>query len=120
MAATLDFIAQVGEPNLHLLLDVGHAQMTNEPIPAAIRRAGDRLCYVHLDDNDGVGDLHWALLDGVMTEQSLADTFKTLREIDYPGAISLEISPHSTIRWMASNGAGQSHKELSLCVIDKY
>jgi sugar phosphate isomerase/epimerase len=96
IAATLGFIAQVGEPNLHLLLDVGHAQMTNEPIPAAIRAAGDRLCYVHLDDNDGVHDLHWALLDGVMTEQVLAETFRTLREVGYSGAISLEISPNLT------------------------
>ena len=94
IAATLDFIAHVGEPNLHLLLDVGHAQMTNEAIPAAIRRAGDRLCYVHLDDNDGVGDLHWALLDGVMTEQTLVDTFSTLREVGYGGNVSLEISPN--------------------------
>lgn len=93
IAATLDFIGRTGEENLHLLLDVGHAQMTNEPIAEAIRRAGERLCYVHLDDNDGVGDLHWALLDGVMTEQTLADAFSTLREVGYDGAISLEISP---------------------------
>ena len=92
-AGTLDFINAIDHPNLGLLIDIGHVQISDEDPAAVIRRAGERLVYVHLDDNDGEGDLHWALLDGVLTTETLWDTFRALDEIGYAGAISLELSP---------------------------
>ena len=72
IAATLAFLRAVGHDNLYLLLDIGHAQMTDEDVPAAIADAGPLLGYVHLDDNDGVGDQHLALYDGILTESVAA------------------------------------------------
>ena len=95
-AATLDFVRAVAHPNLYLLFDSGHIQMRREDPAAIIRQAGERLSYVHLDDNDGAGDLHWALLDGVMTEASLRSIFAALTEIGYDGGVSLELSPRLT------------------------
>jgi len=92
-AATLDFVRGIGHPNLYLLFDSGHIQMSGEDPVAVIEAAGSRLGYVHLDDNDGQGDFHWGLLDGVMTEESLRRTFAALDEIGYTRAVSLEISP---------------------------
>ncbi len=92
-AAILDFVRAVGHPNLYLLFDSGHIQMRGEDPAAIIEAAGPRLGYVHLDDNDGVGDLHWALLDGVMTEESLLRIFASLQAVGYDGPISLELSP---------------------------
>lgn len=92
-AATLQFIQEIGHPNLYLLLDSGHLQMSNEDPAEIIAAAGSRLGYVHLDDNDGVGDLHWSLLDGVLTEESLARLFNALVAIGYDGAVSLELHP---------------------------
>ena len=37
------------------------------------------LGYVHLDDNDGINDLHWSLLEGVMTDESLRRDFARAR-----------------------------------------
>ena len=91
-AATLDFVRAVDHPNFYLLFDSGHIQMRGEDPVAIIRQAGERLGYVHLDDNDGVGDLHWSLLDGVMTEASLRSIFTALDEIGYDGGVSLELS----------------------------
>ena len=91
--ATLNFISSLGHENVHLLYDSGHIQMTGEDPTRVITAAGDRLAYVHFDDNDGVGDLHWALLDGVMTEQTVRETFKALDNTGYAGSISLELSP---------------------------
>ena len=91
---TLAFIETLNHPNLHLLFDLGHIQISNEDPAAVIKAAGDKLAYVHLDDNDGVGDFHWSLLDGVMTKESLGQTFDALVEIGYEGAISLELSPN--------------------------
>jgi len=37
IATTLDFVRAINHPNLYLLLDIGHAQMSNEDIPSADR-----------------------------------------------------------------------------------
>jgi D-psicose/D-tagatose/L-ribulose 3-epimerase len=92
-AVTLDWLERLGHPRLGLLLDVGHCLISNEDAAAVVRRAGDRLGYVHLDDNDGVGDLHWPLFTGHLTEQQLADTMRALQTIGYRGALALELNP---------------------------
>ena len=107
IADTLAFLRNVAHPNLYLLLDIGHAQMSNEDVPTAVADAGALLGYVHLDDNDGEGDLHWALLDGVLTKESLRQTFSALDAHGYEGGISLELNPNSyPIRSTQSNAAG--------------
>src|SRR5262249_54766835 len=64
VTAALDWLGRVGHDNLALLLDVGHCLISGEDPAVAVTRAGPRLGYVHLDDNDGAGDLHWPLLTG--------------------------------------------------------
>ena len=90
---TLALINSIDHDNLYLLYDSGHIQISGEDPESVIKRAGDRLCYVHFDDNDGVSDLHWSLLEGVMTDESLVATIQALDEIGYGGAVSLELSP---------------------------
>lgn len=90
---TLKFLDDIGHPNLYLLLDLGHLQMSNEDPVSVIDHAGERLGYVHLDDNDGNGDLHLPLLQGVMQETDLDRTFAALQTVGYDGAVSLELSP---------------------------
>ena len=89
---TLAFIRQVDHDNLYLLYDSGHIQMSGEDPEAVISNAGDRLGYMHLDDNDGINDLHWSLLEGVMTDESLIATLRALDAFGYQGALSLELS----------------------------
>lgn len=90
---TLEFIRRTGHQNLYILIDSGHLQMSGEDPASAILNAEERLGYMHFDDNDGVSDLHWALLDGVMTEESLNAALRSLAEIGYQGALSLELNP---------------------------
>jgi len=92
VAATLDFLREIGHPNLYLLFDIGHAQISGEDAAGAIERAGDRLAYVHLDDNDGRNDQHLGLTDGIMTEETLRRMFAALRGSGYDGAVSLELN----------------------------
>ena len=91
--ATLDFIQQIGHSNLYLLFDIGHAQISKEDPAQWLPRAGDRLLYVHLDDNDGIGDLHLPLTEGIQTRNDLKSLFKVLSEMHYSGTISLELHP---------------------------
>lgn len=92
-AATLGWLQQVGHPHLGLLLDVGHCLISGEDAADIVQRAGQRLGSVHLDDNDGIGDLHWPLLTGRLTQQQLADVLTALRAIKYQGALALELNP---------------------------
>ena len=92
-AETLEFIHRIGQDNLYLLYDSGHIQISGEDPATVIANAGDRLGYIHFDDNDGVNDLHWSLLDGLMTVESLAGTLRALDAVGYRGALSLELSP---------------------------
>ncbi len=92
VTGTLEFLDEIDHPNLYLLFDIGHAQMSGEDPTEAITRAGNRLGYVHLDDNDGVGDLHLGLTDGVLTEAALRQMFFALDGIGYDGPISLELN----------------------------
>jgi len=91
-SGTLNFLRQIGHPNLYLLFDIGHIQLSGEDPAAVITEAGPLLGYVHLDDNDGQGDLHWSLLDGLLTKATLTRTLAALDEIGYQGAVSLELS----------------------------
>ena len=92
---TLAFIRRAGHANLYLLYDSGHIQICGEDAAAVIEEADARLGYVHFDDNDGKDDLHWSLLDGVMTAETLAKTLRALERIGYAGALSLEL--HSNL-----------------------
>jgi len=65
--------------------------MANEDPAAMVRLAGDRLGYVHLDDNDGEQDLHLGLYDGVMTADVLERMLVALDEMGYEGNMSLEL-----------------------------
>jgi sugar phosphate isomerase/epimerase len=94
-AAALAWLRQVGHANLALLLDVGHCLISGEDPAEVVHQAGPLLGHVHLDDNDGVGDLHWPLLTGRLTEKHLEEVARSLREIAYRGALALELNPHN-------------------------
>lgn len=91
VAASIGFLRHVGHDNLFLLLDIGHAQMSKEDPRAVLTAAAGSLGYVHLDDNDGVEDVHWALTDGVQSRASLVALLSTLDDIGYDGPMSIEM-----------------------------
>ncbi len=92
-AATLAWLEEVRHENLSLLLDTGHCLMSGEDAADVVRRAGERLGYVHCDDNDGAGDLHWPLLTGRLTREGLRALGAALRAVGYCGPLSLELNP---------------------------
>jgi sugar phosphate isomerase/epimerase len=91
--ATLAWLEDAGHDNLSLLLDTGHCLMTKEDAAEVVRRGGARLGYVHCDDNDGAGDLHWPLLSGRLTRDGLRGLGAALRSVGYRGPLSLELNP---------------------------
>lgn len=89
---TLDFIAACGHANLYLLLDVGHNQIAGESVAESILAAGDRLQYVHVNDNDARSDLHLGLLEGVQDESWVSDALRAVVESPYDGPVSVEVN----------------------------
>lgn len=93
VTATLEFLDDMNHSALALLIDVGHCLISKEDAAAALIASGKRLGYLHFDDNDGVDDLHWALLDGRLTEAQVAAVIGAQQSAAYDGAICIELSP---------------------------
>jgi sugar phosphate isomerase/epimerase len=93
VAATLRWLEHYRLDSLQLLLDVGHCLISDEDPAQAIVQAGSRLGYLHFDDNDSVGDLHWPLLTGRLTQDMLDAVFAVLRLGNYRGGLALEFHP---------------------------
>jgi sugar phosphate isomerase/epimerase len=76
-----------------LTLDIGHCQCIEDaPLPACIRRYGDRLAQVHIEDmRRGVHD-HLFFGDG---EIDFPVVLAALADIGYRGLVSVELSRHS-------------------------
>ena len=62
-------------PDLHCLIDVGHALVTGMDIGTVQRTLGDRICGYHLHNNDGKGDTHCRLQEGIMDWKSFAENY---------------------------------------------
>jgi sugar phosphate isomerase/epimerase len=93
VAATLQWLDRIRHDNLHLLLDVGHCLITEEDPTQAVVQAGERLGYVHLDDNDSAEDLHWPLLTGRLTGDMLEALLTVLELGGYDRGMALELNP---------------------------
>lgn len=78
----LDFIDQVGKPNVGLHLDTFHMHLEERSSSAAIRKASDRIFHFHACENDrgipGTGQVRW---------QEVASA---LKEIKYSGPVVIE------------------------------
>lgn len=85
--------AKVNHPHFGLTLDVGHLVCTGElPIGDHIRKWKKWLWNVHLDDmRPGFHD-HLMFGEGTV---DFADVFAALREINFKGIASVELSRHS-------------------------
>lgn len=90
-AEALDYIADVGSPNLFVLLDTFHMNIEEDTFAGAIRLAGDRLGHFHIGENNrkppGLGILPWA------------EIFGALKEINYKKTIVMEpfVQPGGTV-----------------------
>lgn len=59
-------------PDLHCVIDVGHALVAGMRIDRLQRELNHRVCAYHLHNNDGIHDSHERLREGVMDWQSFA------------------------------------------------
>jgi D-psicose/D-tagatose/L-ribulose 3-epimerase len=76
------FVDEVNRPNCKIMFDTFHANIEEKNIGEAIRKAGQRIAFIQLSENDrstpGQGNVDWP---GV---------FKAIKDIDYQGVLSIE------------------------------
>jgi len=82
-----ELIGQVGESNLGICLDTGHANLCGIHIREAILEAGNFLINTHLNDNFGFSDLH--LPPGIGTI-NWPEVIAALDKISYPNPMIFE------------------------------
>ena len=92
----LDYINELGSDNFCACADTGHfalsAKDTGITVGDCIRRLGKSLEVLHVQENDGIDDLHVVpyTLRGVMDWE---DIIAALKEIGYKGNMNFEIMP---------------------------
>ena len=86
------FLDAAGAANLYALLDLGHMPLVGEDIPATVRMLGERIGYVHVDDNDGKTDRHFGLLEGAIKPAALYAFLDALAATPYRGPLAIELN----------------------------
>ncbi len=79
----------VASPALGLVFDTAHFLVQKELLPVAIQKLRDRIFLVHLADNDGVNDYHWAPGKGVVPWDGV---MRTLHHVDYAGFANIDVA----------------------------
>lgn len=112
IAALLQTVAAIDHPTVRLSLDVGHAQLQ---VPHGgmspdqyVLEAGELLAHVHLQDNDGLADRHWATGDGIVAFRAI---FEALRQVNGDPRLIIELKNRADIprsaAWLASLGVAE-------------
>lgn len=78
----VDFIDEIGSPNVKMLLDTFHMNIEEDSIYKAVLTASDKLGHLHIGENNrktpGSGNIPWG------------DLMSALRHIEYKGHIVME------------------------------
>ena len=82
-----NIVDSCGQENVKALFDCGHAHRVKADVGDFVRTLGNRICHVHINDNDTTCDLHAQMGEGTIP---YARMFQALREIHYEGALVME------------------------------
>ena len=81
-------IDDFNSPYIKATLDLGHANLTNYPVIDYIKELKDDIKHIHLNDNNGLEDLHQIYGRGNLDSKNL---IKALKDIGFNGVGVLEI-----------------------------
>ena len=88
VAPMLEFVKEINSPWLKVCLDTGHCASLGDSVVDAVHMLGkEYLAVLHVHDNDGEHDRHWAPGTGVIDWEAFV---KALEEIGFEGSFSLE------------------------------
>jgi sugar phosphate isomerase/epimerase len=85
----LRLLEAVQSENLGGIVDISHLTVGKEIPAVAITKIADKIFGVHISDNDGVTEWHWAPGEGQIDWMPV---FESLRNVNYDGELSLDVS----------------------------
>lgn len=88
-ADLLWLMEEIVHPGFGICWDTGHANTQKIDQPLALLEIGQHLKALHLHDNDGTADAHWAPLRGTVDWGSV---YTALNQINYRGPFNFELS----------------------------
>ncbi len=95
---------RLAHPRIKLCLDVGHAACASKvPVREWVQVLAPYLGHLHLHNNDGTGDLHQPLTEGVIDIKGVLDLVLDLCDADTSIAIE-SIDGLSSVAWLAAEG----------------
>ena len=87
-ASILSFVEEIGDENLKICLDTGHAAVFDDvSLCDEVRRLGGKIKVLHIHDNKCGKDLHLMPYFGTIDWKAFA---RSLKDIGYDGVFSLE------------------------------
>jgi sugar phosphate isomerase/epimerase len=90
----IDIAEALNGQGVGICIDTGHSVLNNHDPSDDIRKAGHWLSSLHVNDNNGLEDLHMVPGKGVIR---WAQVYHALRDIRYDGVFMLEIEGQSPI-----------------------
>jgi len=89
--AASDLVSEINSKSFGVLLDTGHLAISGEAIDEAVVRSKKILKHVHINNNDGLSDLHWPPQRGKLTREDFRSFFLRLSQSGYEGRASVEL-----------------------------
>lgn len=111
------YLSFLNSENIGACIDVGHAVLCNVDPVALIKELKDKLCAIHVHENDGINDLHYLpFACGTVDWDAI---MSSLKRIEYKGDITFEsvgyLDKHEDIMLpaatMVMSGFGEELKE---------
>ncbi|WP_073345599.1 sugar phosphate isomerase/epimerase family protein [Caldanaerobius fijiensis] len=93
--AFLRLYDHVGSKNFGMVLDTGHQHAQKEILPLSVEKAGKKIFYVHVSDNDGRINEHLALGEGTIDWEGV---FTALKKHDFNGYVAIDIGGVKDLR----------------------
>jgi sugar phosphate isomerase/epimerase len=87
-----DWIDRLGSRRLGANLDIGHSQVMGESIPDVVRKLGQRIWNLHVEDIPGRKHYHMIPGEGTLDWTGLRDA---LRDIKYQRFLTVELYTHT-------------------------
>lgn len=91
----LRFVEEMNDDNFKICLDTGHVSVyPDQSVGDAVRLLGDKICALHIHDNNGCNDNHWLPYQGVIDWE---DFGLALKEINCQAVFNYETYPPQTM-----------------------
>jgi sugar phosphate isomerase/epimerase len=107
----IDIANALDTKRVGICIDTGHSLLTKHDPCSDIQKAGSLLKSLHINDNDGLQDLHMIPGNGVIKWNQIC---QTLRDIHYQGSFLLEVAGRNPLEQTVRSAIDYSRNLLQL------